>query len=160
MANKPMNQPSRFVDWDHVINAIETTLTADKLIQKQLQSALDNWQTNIVYYRECCTVMAGGGRQNGKTDWIVTYADENTLIVTDGAHTSRSIEQRIRDGQPKGVPEPLVWSAGNRQAYPDRKFTKVMVDSASYVFRKWDINKFYKSLMPHVTPDTMFYLIG
>lgn len=159
MANTPMNQPSRFVDWDEIINAIETPLRNDKSIQKQLL-AMAGGIPDVVYYRECCTVIAGAGRQNGKTEWIVMYADEDTLILTDNAITKYEIERRLSEGQPIGVPLPIVRSRNETAPYPDKVFTNVMVDSASYVFRHWDINKFYKNMLPHVTTKTMFYLIG
>ncbi len=114
------------------------------------------------YLRECRTVIAGAGRQNGKGYWIATHADSTSMILCMNSHVRDSYRAKFEDlGIKKGQRSSIVILAELENIYAEKTIVKkVFVDDAYYVFSKIDRNKFYRRLEHRCSEETIFYLIG
>lgn len=154
------------MDYGLIIKCLERMCENTRHLQNIKVNGIDQLIFTHNYYREFCTVIVGGGRQTGKTAWVIDQCLEGNLILVENAFMAQDILDRIkRIRTSEDAPAPgWVLSMQDFEAMIARgdvkKFKKIIVDDTTFVFSKWNIKKFYKTSKLFCLDDTMYYLIG
>ena len=113
-----------------------------------------------IYLREYKTIIAGSGRQNGKTHWIASHARKGDLIFClDSLNTFEKVFFDLGIDL-NDLPSVVTFHQQDQAYNQTEPIKRVFVDDAYYVFSRINRNKFYRNLMHRCTKETMFYLIG
>ncbi len=167
MSTANMNQSIEYaktmgVLLDELVNRVKDRPIPQGLINF---ATSENLSEQVLFYREVRTVQFDSSRQTGKTHWAIRNSDKDTLVLTARAASRDSFKNAWMDViSNRGQYLPTIWSHRDLERALDNKeyktFKKIIVDEASYYFDSQLRNRFYKSVLPLCTPETIFVLLG
>lgn len=115
-----------------------------------------------VWAQECCTVIAGGGRQTGKSTWIArNIAATDLLVVRDDGSRDLWLEKPDLNIPRERIFTPKEIRATNRWRDNAPTFDRCFIDDATYVFEEIDPPVLYQWAVARGDRiDHTFFLLG
>ena len=164
MSNTHMHQSPRVQQFNQIMDDL-LDLSADGPTMESYRGKYHGDYDFIAttFFRDHRTIGIIGQRQCGKTTWALTHSDDNTLIVVNNV---RIRDQMIADQNAAFTvslgPYPTIVTSRDVLGMSEcgRKFKRIYVDDATYVFDGWDRIKFYKAIQPLCHDDTLIVMLG
>lgn len=137
--------------------------TAIKSLKEMLAVSAELYFNTLpfeLYLKECKTVIAGAGRQTGKTHWIADHARKGDLVIA--VNSLHLLQQALEESGIKPEEQPMLSTFRDigELYYEKTSYRNVFIDDASYFFDIENRNEFYREIKDHCTKDTIIYLIG
>ncbi len=115
------------------------------------------------YLRDYRTITVAGGRQIGKTQWVIDNADKDTLVICINKNIANGINARINkntDHRPDVMT--VIDLINYLEKNPDKvkKYSRIILDEAQYIADRHGYSRMYKYLYRVSTRDTKIYMIG